>query len=443
MPLQTNARFSHKSPEPMLPNGGSSGRKWELYCTSFLTVAFGAGLINGWPALRRQLISENQSSSALSEKSLGFIFTVGSWSNIAFRILFGLARDNFGTKRTVGVSIFFVTCGIFGLAWSDSDDVVSLAFSMAFVGLGSGIHMCVQPVAALYENNSGTVLSSLSGAYQISALVFPALATLRIGRPAAYGGFAIVIMLLGGFSVYALPLGSSFLMEETEEKPRKDDPVNNSGLSNSSAFKQMRSLEYIMLLLWFSICLTLYQYYIATIGFQLEAKGDASGHYTGLFSPIYASAAFFSPFGGSLADYFGIGATQALATVSFAFSMFILSSSWGGLNGQVIGMVIFALSTCQIFGMYNTNIGKRFGYANFGTLSGVGLLICGILGLFQCVLISWAVSGFETVIDFCCGVILLLLLPYCFWLRTQERNGTPKLSTKAVPSSEEEVPLLV
>ena len=65
------------------------------------------------------------------------------------------------------------------------------------------------------------------------------------------------------------------------------------------------SLEYLLLVSWFSLLILPCQYYVATIGFQLERKGDDSGTYTALFSILYAGAAVVAPISGKTADVFG------------------------------------------------------------------------------------------------------------------------------------------
>ena len=51
---------------------------------------------------------------------------------------------------------------------------------------------------------------------------------------------------------------------------------------------------------WFSILVIPYQYYVASIGYQLEQKGDDDGFYTNLFMIIYGLGALLSPLGGAL-----------------------------------------------------------------------------------------------------------------------------------------------
>ena len=70
-------------------------------------------------------------------------------------------------------------------------------------------------------------------------------------------------------------------------------------------WRRLFTKEHILLLLWFSLLLIPQQYYIATIGLQLERKNDISGKYTKLFSIIYASVAILRSIFGNIADLFG------------------------------------------------------------------------------------------------------------------------------------------
>jgi len=145
-------------------------RRWVLYIFCLVAVSAVTGVVYGWPALRKQL---QQDGSTLDESTLGAIYTVGAWSTQGGRFFIGLARDRFGTRWMVAACIFFVTFGSLGVAWSDPSNAVTLGISMSFMGLGSGVQLCLQPVAGLFPKTTGTVLASLSGAFQVSGLSPP------------------------------------------------------------------------------------------------------------------------------------------------------------------------------------------------------------------------------------------------------------------------------
>jgi LAT3 family solute carrier family 43 protein 3 len=477
----------------------STYRSWILYAFSFLCTSLVAGLAYGWPTLRQQL---QYDGSNLSEKTLGAIFTVGAWSTQGSRFFAGLARDRFGTQRTVTVCMVLVTLGILGIGWSDPNNAMALGVSMFALGCGSGVQLCVQPVAGLFPQNTGLVLTTLSGGFQISGLVFLALTSGEVQRQASFSGFAVCLLALAVVAIVLLPKGKSFILEdsiliaddekassamdetelptealglsmreedtvidpdpefqlekeenekrkkkvendvEPKEEDSKDMTVDDLELkdvkdgtsavdddeapsasveSSPTAMEQLKSLEYILLCAWFSICLVPLQYYVGSIGFQLEEKGD-DGLYTDLFSITYAGATVVAPIGGYLADHLGLGITQGLATLLAAMSLLILASDNFSLNGQVVGMILYGIGRMFIFGMYFSNTGKRFGYANYGTLAGLGLLTSAIVSLLQYPLIALAVDGKAAAVNIGSAVVLLALFPYFIWLHRREKS---------------------
>ena len=452
-------------------------RRWILYIFSFSCMCIIAGVVYGWPALRQQLKDEG---TDLTEKQLGAIFTVGAWSTQGGSLLTGLARDRFGTRLTACASFLMCTAGSLGMAISDPNNAIALGVSLFALGLGSGIQLCVQPVAELFPNNTGSILSSLSGAFQISGLIFLALCNPSNNRLASFLGFAACLLVLTVMAAFLLPEGKSFLVEE-EEKGRvlktmdstKEDggkepsevalsqpgsklneesnakkEYDDADMLNSknsedgdlspsphpvesqsgqvdkppSALEQMKSAEYVSLTIWFSTLLVPLQYYVGSIGFQLEEKGDDDGFYTNLFSITYAAAVVVAPVGGYMSDNLGLGITQGVATSLCAISLFILASNLP-LNAQIVSLVAYGSGRMFVFSMFFANVGKRFGYANFGTLTGVGLLTSAIVSLVQYPLIALTADGKGSMVNTACGSVLLGLLPYCVWLDRRERAG--------------------
>lgn len=475
----------------------SPSRRWILYVFCFLTVGTAAGVVYGWPALRKQL---QEDGSTLDESSLGAIFTVGAWSTQGGRFFVGLARDRFGTRSVSAVCILFVGLGSLGVAWSDPSNALALSVSMFSLGLGSGAQLCVQPVAGLFPNTSGTVLASLSGAFQISGLVFLALTSGdSVGtRKARFSSFAILMAAISAGTMILLPRGKSFILvkENITDNEPEDEDANGTDYNNSTtiatardasstfndlegpeasdapdeqntcqpafktireegeeeisndrildtevvsaresqshlttpstsqptALEQMKSAEYVSLCIWFSVCLIPLQYYIGSIGFQLEEKGDG-GFYTDLFSIVYAGSVVFSPAGGYLSDRISLGFTQGVATIMCAASFFFLASEIS-LQGQSFGLVLYGVGRLLVFGMYFANCGKRFGYTNFGTLAGLGLLISALASLLQYPMISAAANGQSQAVNIGSGVALMAQIPYFIWLHRREMATT-------------------
>jgi LAT3 family solute carrier family 43 protein 3 len=212
--------------------------------------------------------------------------------------------------------------------------------------------------------------------------------------------------------------------DDEDLPPSTGDPESQSVQVNKppSALEQMKSAEYILLTVWLSIALAPLQYFVGSIGFQLEEKGDDDGFYTNLFSITYAAGIVVAPVGGYMSDNFGLGITQGVATILCAISLFILASNLP-LDAQIFGFVAYGAGRLFVFSMYFANMGKRFGYANFGTLAGVGLLTSALVSLVQYPLIALTADGNGSTVNTVCGFVLLGLLPYCVWLDRRERAG--------------------
>lgn len=271
--------------------------------------------------------------------------------------------------------------------------------------------------------------SSISGAFQISGLVFLILTSGDINRRLIFTGYAMLISVLVFIAILILPSGKSFNLDDEVPVLEPDELLLSSkkrrkslSASAPSASSQLRSLEYCLLTFWFSACVLPLQYYIGTIGFQLESKGDVDGYYTYMQQITYAGSAIVSPVLGLFADKFGLGVAQGTGTLLSALSLLILSNDSIPLNMQVLGLMFYAVGRMLIFTMYFTNIGQRFGYHNFGTLVGIGLVTSAIVSLLQYPLIDLAGITHFSEMNIACGGIFAVLLPYCVWLNAKEKR---------------------
>ena len=362
-----------------------------------------------------------------------------------------------------------------GIAFSDPSNSVSLGISCFLIGLGPGVQLCVQPVAGLFPDNSGAVLTSFSGAFQISGLMLLELTNPSESRKASFIGFSVCLFLLMVISFILYPKGKSFTSEDDDsvhahashkegspnppsdvQNPTIPPPVDaleetqrSGATSDNKSFpeetkkndgdpikrtrqslkepptlaSQLKNIEYILLVGWFSVLLVPLQYYIGSIGFQLEERGDDDGFYTELYTIMYASAVVVSPVGGYLSDRLSLGATQGVSTILCSVSFFVLASKTISLNAHVLGFICYGIGRMFVFGSFFANVGKRLGYFNFGTLAGLGLLLSAIVGTLQYPLISLAADGSSTQVNNAAGAVLLCLLPYCFWLHRKEKSG--------------------
>ena len=88
---------------------------------------------------------------------------------------------------------------------------------MFLVGLGSGNQLCLQPVANLFDDNmQGTVILSLSGAFQISGLLFLMLTAITKDRRKSFGALSFCLFLCTIASAQILP---------THQFKRKEEEV--------------------------------------------------------------------------------------------------------------------------------------------------------------------------------------------------------------------------
>lgn len=425
-------------------------RRWILYGFSFLLTSLVAGTVYGWSDLRAQLIDDG---SQLSEATFGAIFTVGSWSNFAGRFFIGFARNRFGTRACTFFCMVCAMLGSLGVALSDPSNAIALGTSMFAIGLGAGVQLCSQPVASLFPNNSGVILSSLSGSFSLSGLVF---LVLTIGsRKTSFLVFTFILAVLSIGVLFTYPIGTSFMLsaadEESDTPPmqvKKEEPApsfsageaielgeSSSPLRNPSlseensenvaqtqpkkAIEQMMSFEYVLLCTWFAITLLPLQYYIGSIGLQLEMKAD-DGFYQKVFSIIYSASFVVSFPAGYIADTLGLGIGMALGNAMLSFSLLWLGTV--ALHLQPVGFVAYSCGRIVLLGMLFSNVGKRFGYENYGILAGTALLVSAIVSLLQFPMIAVAADGSARAVNICCGAVLLLLFPYFYWLHRKEKS---------------------
>lgn len=408
---------------PSRASSREEGRRWRLLALALVASSLVAGTVYGWPPLRRSLIrahARSGASDALSERRLAVHFTAGSWSVQGGRFIAGVSRDRFGTAFTCCACLAFVAAGAGALASAAPTDDALLTFGMFAVGLGSGVQLCVQPVAALFPECASTVMSALSGAFQVSGLVFLAL-TAGDEREIAFYVFSGAAVVLFCLCYVMLPRGQSFLEAADEDASTTSGRRAEGAANGYSREEQLRSAEYFGLVAWFTVVVCPMQFYISAIGYALETKGDTTGEYSSIFSAAYGAVAVFSAVGGRVADKIGQGACQGLATASVALSFAILClPKSAGLGVQVFGMTMYSFGRLFVFAMYFSNVGRRFGFVHYGTLCGLGLLISAIWSLIQYPLLSWAVEKGPNGANALCCAMCCVTLPYAAWLSRRE-----------------------
>lgn len=389
----------------------------------------------------------------LTEKQLGAVFTCGAWSVQGGRFLVGLARDAYGTRVTVCSCLVLVVLGSTLVATCASDDFPGMCFGMLFLGMGSGAQLCVQPVTGLFPERSSTAMATLSGAFQISGLVFllcSGIGGAGAGRLGAYLTHAALVAALVIVAARALPAGNSFRLEEDDEIDEKENIVDVGGSAGEAApapgeprhFHKrsrrdlMMSDEYICLLVWFSVVVTPSQYYVLSIGYQLEQKGDADGEYTRAFTLMYGFSAIFAPLGGAVADRFGVGFAQLVATTLTAASLFALLSP--SLPLQIPGIAAYSVGRLFIFAMFFSNIGRRLGFTHYGALVGTGMLTSAVVSMLQYPLFTAGLEGRGALdaVNGGCAAAVAACVPYTAWLWRREMRERREGNAAATHAAE-------
>ena len=92
-----------------------------------------------------------------------------------------------------------------------------------------------------------------------------------------------------------------------------------------------------------------------------------------------------------IADRFGVGVGQGVATSTLAISFLILLSP--SLPAQVVGMAFYSVGRLFVFAMYFSNLGRRFGFEHYGALAGTGMLCASFASLLQYPMFTAAVDG--------------------------------------------------
>ena len=403
-----------------------------LYC--FLTTSLVGGTIYGYPALRRQLI---HLGSTIPEKKLGAAYTAGAWSVQGGRLVFGILRDRFGTRLIAQVSFSCVICGAFGIAFQSVSNEIALGVNLFLLGLGSGAQLCVQPVAQLFPKNSALFMSGLSGAFQVSGVVYAVLVgiakkTSEEGElTVAYGGvFAGAVGLMLALAFWTLPKSASFIHEKdlkaAESAENVVDPIDGTFTVHLSGKEQMWTKEYVGLVLWFTVLVTPFQYYVGSIGWHLERLGDDDGTMTNAFAMVYGLAAFLAPVGGMVADTFGLGVTMAFASIAVGSSFFVLELGGASIELEVhsVGLVLYAVGRLIVFAMFFSSIGKMFGYKYYGLLVGWGMFVSAVFSTLQYPLIAIALDGDYAISNYACGVGCLSAVSYCAAMYRWEKEGS-------------------
>ena len=156
-------------------------RRYGLVVLAVCQNVLAAGIFYGWPSLYTSLLDEGIYSSSCpiqgkvcAEQTieLGLVYTWGSCANLVAQLLWGFVLDNFGPRVCSCLSVLTVMVGICLLGvTSNSFDVLSEAILCVAIG-GPGATISCFHISNLFPGSRNSVLSLLSGSFNLGFLVF-------------------------------------------------------------------------------------------------------------------------------------------------------------------------------------------------------------------------------------------------------------------------------
>ena len=400
-------------------------------CTT--AICLHGGTIYGWPnmrtILRRDgvLLSPTCASNMTSlcepqELEFGIIYTAGAWSNQAARLIIGVALDHLGPRVTGVTSTLVCGCGSALVALTSSAPSLTAGFFLVGGG-GAGVQLAVQSCAALFPRHRSTVMSILSGAFQFASgiyLVFELLhrsagLSLRalllfqsvVAAAVALGLYAMLPDLAFGLarkrtSGRELSCPAGCCASSTSTPPTQTStPSQTSGLDeklpplHQRSFRaQFLSPETFTLLLFFAVGVLQCQFTVATIGVQLERKGDVDGAATRYFGTCMACVFLWTPLLGLLTDRLGFVLTLAMTNGALLLAMACLLVP--SLPLTYLGSLLYALGRVSLWASYFAYNAHVFGFRHFGKLVGVGMTLAACFSLLMYPLLALTITALDS-----------------------------------------------
>jgi len=423
---------------------GEELAKWMLLAYGLFMTTLVAGVVYGWQSFRAVFIAEGvlsegcDADSADGEcpsqaKELGLIFACGAWSVQACRMVTGLVRDRYGTRVCVVGVMLTVAVGIVLLAVSPPQSLAVFCVGYFLLGIGAGVQLCMQSISMLFGEYQGAASATLSGAFTLSAVIPLACAeaiksvasdddggtasSYADARGGVLSAWCVTVVVFAASAMWLMPRGGEFResvrylvgerggdeKNKREEKKNDDEddeedgddesheraPANAAKAANGhrraphegkSAREQLVSLDFILLAAWFTVMLLPTNYFIISVGDQLEGMGDDDGEITRGFQLVWVISTVLSPIAGYSADVVGRGSTMTFAMGCYAasFAMLGFGGDGGGglsLKAQWLNFVCFNVGRLWVFSMYFVSVGRLFGFRHYGTLAGAGLLL--------------------------------------------------------------------
>ena len=435
---------------------------------AFCSVACMGGVVYGWPSMRKILLRDgtlDTCNATLADEALlngttiqckdeelafGLIFTVGATANQGGRFFVGIFLDRFGPRLTS--SGCAILCALGSLLFGFASSTAALSIGLLFIGMGgAGTQLAVQSVSALFPEHRSLVMASLSGAFMLGGgifLLFELAHQGGAGRSGLMCGHAVLALCLAIAAVIMLPsrpFGAPAKPLRAAPATRVDEPVvavmvdDRIECSQASADEravavvplrsrsfrgQVTSAEFWLNLLMFTGNAMQCQFTVASIGAQLELKGDASGDGVRFFSSVLALTFVATPFIGHAFDRLGFPRVMvAVNSANLLVPALLLSDS---LELQHVTSVVYGLGRVSQWATFFAFTGATFGFANFGKLAGLGLLLQSSISLVQYPLLSLTFGPMDSDFTFVNGLfvsisLVLYAVPATLWWR--ERRG--------------------
>lgn len=388
------------------------------------------------------------------EQTLQFswVYTAASIACYITPLISGLFSDKFGPRATLrGLFTFFVLgCALLIASAYTHDDAFILP-GYIFLGLcSSSAYIPLISVANLFPEYKSAIISFLCAAFDFGSVVFLVMAAMYKSG-AAYGSLMIayiagpvaICVLMTIFlwprkpfeapvygepkvekdlcnlsadkSTLDVPTTTSVSIESlakeedttitiqkeeaVSEGPNPNDPMYKSPflpklnlfkLYNSSLLKQFSTTEYILAVIFFTVNVFRFNFYLGNVHSQLNAMGQEDGKYTDIFSAIFPCGilavfpvSFILNTGGPIVGTF------CLWLFGFLLSILALIPN---LPLQIFTFIVFVVFRSFLFSVISVFCVSFFGFRNLSTLIGLITTVGGVMAFAQTPIVSWALG---------------------------------------------------
>jgi len=374
-------------------------RKFYL-AMAWVQVALFAGVTYGWTNLKECLQRDGvYKDDPKGNSKYILIFSLGSWFNMAGRLVLGVILDKFGVKVTTSISCLIFVIGGLMLAVSNIPegdvDLLLPGFILVSAG-GPGLQLATQLVADLFDNR-GMVISSLTWAFNVSTGPYLLLneltkhSVLKSRQPFFY----VHAGLAGLFGVINLFFWPKTFRESFVPLLKKEEKNSTAGhrssllnpalgydanfVATASLRKMLCSRMWIELMIWLCCFIAVLQFYIGTIGDQTkELVGENMSQYFGILVVVCSFSAVFL---GYVLDKLGFTIVVFINTcLCVAFCMILTVDNE---ELQYAGFVIYVTARVTSFSMFFSFVAMNFGFRHFGKLAAIGMVISGLASFIQ------------------------------------------------------------